>query len=205
MLRTLVIQAGGGSRRMGQDKALMPFCGVPLIERILGRLDGLADEVCITSNQPLSAKLTYLGLPVFADIFPGKGPLGGLYTALARAASPEVIVVASDMPFVNSRLLSAECDMLAITRSDAVIPLSSFGFEPLHAVYRRESCLSAVLSALEDGQLRLSAWFSKVEVYPMPLAEVAVYDPDLRSFINVNTPVEFQDAEKLALQIGVDR
>jgi molybdopterin-guanine dinucleotide biosynthesis protein A len=190
---------------MGQDKALLPFCGVPLIERIIGRLRGLADEVCITSNPPLSTKLEYLGLPVFADIFPGKGALGGLYTALARAANPEVIVVASDMPFVNAGLLSAERDLLATSQSDAVIPFSSFGFEPLHAVYRRESCLAAVQSALEDGQLRLSAWFSKVQVYKMPLDEVAVYDPDLRSFINVNTPVEFQDAETLARQIGLDR
>ena len=106
------------------------------------------------------------------------------------------------MPFVNARLLSAECDLLATTQSDGVIPLSSFGFEPLHAVYRRESCLAAVLSALEDGQLRLSAWFSKVQIYKMPLDEVAVYDPDLRSFINVNTPGEFQSAETLARQIG---
>ena len=205
MMRTLVIQAGGESRRMGHDKALLPFCGKPMIERILGRLSGLADEVCITSSQPFSAKLKYLGLPVFDDIIPGKGALGGLYTALASAANPEVIVVASDMPFVNARLLSAECDLLATTRSDAVIPISSFGFEPLHAVYRRESCLAAVKEALEAGELRLSSWFSKVLVYKMTLEEATVYDPDLRSFINVNTPVEFQSAETLARMIGLDR
>jgi molybdopterin-guanine dinucleotide biosynthesis protein A len=203
MTRTLVIQAGGESRRMGHDKALLPFCGVPLIERILQRLNGLAEEVCITSNQPDS--FIYLGLPVFADIFPGKGALGGLYTALASATNPELIVVASDMPFVSARLLSAECDLLATTRSDAVIPISSYGFEPLHAVYRRETCLAAVQSALEEGQMRLSSWFSKVQVYKMAPDEADIYDPDLRSFINVNTPVEFQYAETLARMIGIDR
>jgi molybdopterin-guanine dinucleotide biosynthesis protein A len=203
MARTLVIQAGGESRRMGPDKALLPFCGVPLIERILRRLSGLADEVCITSNQP--AKLAYLGLPVIADILPGKGALGGLYTALARAANPTVIVVACDMPFVNARLLAAQCDLLATTRSDAVIPISSFGFEPLHAVYRRECCLAAVKEALEAGELRLSSWFSKIQVYRMAPGEALVYDPEHRSFINLNTPVDFQDAETLARQIGVDR
>jgi molybdopterin-guanine dinucleotide biosynthesis protein A len=181
---------------MGQDKALLPFCGVPLIERILGRLSGLADEVCITSNQP--EKLAYLGLHVFADIFPGKGALGGLYTALVRATHPDVILVAADMPFANPRLLSAECDLLATTRSDAVIPISSFGFEPMHAVYRQENCLAAVKQALEGGELRMSSWFSKVLVYKMPIDEVAVYDPELQSFINVNTPAEFQSAEALA-------
>jgi molybdopterin-guanine dinucleotide biosynthesis protein A len=199
MTRTLVIQAGGESKRMGEDKALLPFCGVPLIERMLRRLGGLADEVCITSNLP--GKLQYLGLPVIADIHPGKGALGGLYTALASAAHPEVIVVACDMPFVNPRLLLAQCDLLSTTQSDAVIPISSFGFEPLHAVYRRESCLAAVKNALEAGQLRLSAWFSQIQVYKMALAEIAVYDPDFRSFINVNTPDDFQSAETLARQI----
>ncbi len=202
MTRTLVIQAGGASRRMGQDKALLPFCGKPLIERILKRLSGLADDICITSNQP--AVLKYLGLPVFADIFPGKGALGGLYTALVSAANPEVIVVGCDMPFVNARLLSAECELLAATRSDAVIPISSYGFEPLHAVYRQEKCLAAVKSALDDGQMRMSAWFSKVQVYPMPPEEASVYDPDFRSFINVNTPEELQYAETLARIIGLD-
>ncbi len=187
---------------MGQDKALLPFCGKPLIERILMRLSGLADEVCITSNRP--AMLKYLGLPVIADILPGKGALGGLYTALASAANPEVIVVGCDMPFVNARLLSAECELLAATRSDAVIPISSYGFEPLHAVYRQENCLAAVQSALEGGQMRMSAWFSKVQVYHMPSGEASVYDPDLRSFINVNTPEEFQNAETLARMLGRD-
>jgi molybdopterin-guanine dinucleotide biosynthesis protein A len=187
---------------MGQDKALLSFCGKPLIERMLKRLGGLADEVCITSNQP--AVLKYLGLPVFMDIFPGKGALGGLYTALAVAANPEVIVVGCDMPFVNARLLSVECELLAATQSDAVIPISSYGFEPLHAVYRQEKCLAAVKSALEDGQMRMSAWFSKVQVYHMPPEEASVYDLDLHSFINVNTPVELHNAETLARKIGMD-
>lgn len=202
MPRTLVIQAGGDSKRMGQDKALLPFCGKPLIERIIERLSGLAGEVCITSNQTLSAKLKYLGLPVFADIIPCKGALGGLYTALASTANPEVIVVGSDMPFVNASLLAAQCDLLATTRSDAVIPISSYGFEPLHAVYRRESCLAALKAALDAGEMRLSSWFSKVLVYKMTFEEAAVYDPELRSFINVNTPVEFQSAETLARTMG---
>ena len=125
-MRTLVIQAGGESLRMGHDKALMPFCGEPLIERILRRLNGLADEVCLTTNRPLAAKLQYLGLPVIADIHPGKGALGGLYTALSAASNPEVIVVACDMPFVNPRLLLAECDLLSTTQTDAVIPCTLF-------------------------------------------------------------------------------
>ena len=199
-MRTLVIQAGGISKRMGQQKALMPFCGERLIDRVLRRASGLANEIFITIN-PLE-KLEYLGLPVIADILPGKGALGGLYTALATASNPEVIVVACDLPFVNPRLLLAECDLLSITEADTVIPVSPYGIEPLHAVYRRKSCLEAVQRSLEGGQLRLSSWFSEVQVRKMTPDEIAVHDPDFHAFINVNTPVEFQRAENLARQIG---
>jgi molybdopterin-guanine dinucleotide biosynthesis protein A len=200
MMRTLVIQAGGKSRRMGQNKALMPFCGEPLIERVLRRTSGLADEYFITTD--LLGKLEYLGLPLITDILPGNGALGGLYTALATAANSEMIVVACDMPFVNPRLLLAECDLMSFTQTDAVIPVSPFGNEPFHAVYRRENCLTAVQRALDAGQLHLSSWLSEVQVRKMTLDEVAVYDPDFHAFINVNTPLEFRRAESLARQIG---
>jgi len=161
---------------------------------------GLADEVFITSN--LLDELEYLQLPVMADIRPGKGALGGLFTALATATHPEVIVVACDMPFLNPGLLRAECDLLSADNADAVIPVSPTGFEPLHAVYRRVTCLAAVQNALDAGQLRLVSWFSEVQVRKMTLAEVAMSDPDFHAFINVNSPEEFQEAENLARQIG---
>jgi len=178
----------------------MPFCGEPLIERVLRRTSGLAGEIILTVSQP--GDLAFLGLPVVADLFPGKGPLGGLYTALLSAANPEVMVVACDMPFANHRLLLAECDLLAASQAGAVIPVSPFGFEPLHAVYRREVCLPAVKSALINGQLRLSSWFSNAQVRMMTLDEVAEIDPQFNAFINVNSPAEFERAESLARQIG---
>jgi molybdopterin-guanine dinucleotide biosynthesis protein A len=181
---------------MGQNKALMPFCGEPLIERVLRRTSGLADEIFITTD--LLGKLDYLGLPLISDILPGKGAPGGLYTALATAANSEVIMVACDMPFVNPRLLLAECDLLSITQTDTVIPVSLFGNEPFHAVYRTENCLTAVQRSLDAGYFRLSSWLSKVWVREMVMAEMAVYDPDFNAYKNVNTPLEFTEAESLA-------
>jgi molybdopterin-guanine dinucleotide biosynthesis protein A len=96
----------------------------------------------------------------------------------------------------------AECDLLFITQTDAVIPVSPFGNEPFHAVYRRKNCLTAVKRALDAGQLRLSSWLSEVQVRKMTLDELAVYDPDFHAFINVNTPLEFKRTESLARQIG---
>ena len=73
---TIAVQAGGESRRMGQDKALMPFLGQPLIQRVVKRLSAIADEIIITTNQPDSYR--FLGLPLFPDTRPGHGALGGL-------------------------------------------------------------------------------------------------------------------------------
>ncbi|HEX9030179.1 MAG TPA: molybdenum cofactor guanylyltransferase, partial [Anaerolineales bacterium] len=132
---TIVVQAGGESRRMGQDKALLPFLGKPLITRILGRVRPIADELLVTTNRP--ENYSFLELPLFSDRLPGRGALGGLYTALSIANRPLVGVVACDMPFVSAALLAAARDLLADPTIDAVIPRTADGTEPFHAVYRR--------------------------------------------------------------------
>lgn len=196
---TLVIQAGGMSTRMGQDKALMPFLGRPLIARLVERLRGLPDELLITTNRPEA--YAFLSLPLFGDLLPGTGALGGLYTALNAASYPLVGVLACDMPFVSARLLSAQRDLLLQEEIDVVIPRSPQGLEPLHALYRRDACLKAVRAALDAGERKMVAWLPQVRARVMEPDEVARYDPQFRSFFNVNAPEEFQQAEALAREI----
>ncbi len=195
MAWTIVVQAGGESRRMGQNKALLPFRGQPLVERVVNRLRPYSDELILTANRP--ELFQFLGLPSYPDLIPGKGALGGLYTALIAARFPAVAVVACDMPFVNPQLLLAERDELVDGEWDAVIPHSTEGREPLHAVYRKDACLPAIRQALDENRLRMDSWFSDVKVHEMSLEEVSVYDPEFRSFMNVNTPEEFRQAEQL--------
>jgi molybdopterin-guanine dinucleotide biosynthesis protein A len=193
---TIAIQAGGLSTRMGQDKALMPFLGRPLIAHIVERLGALADELIVTTNDP--ENYAFLGLPLFQDPFPGLGALGGLYTALNAARQPLVAVIACDMPFVLPDLLRAQRDLLIREEADAVIPRSPEGLEPLHAIYRREACLPEVQKALEAGERKMTAWLPAVNVRVMEPHEVAAIDPGFRSFINLNRPEEFHEAEELA-------
>jgi len=192
---TIVIQAGGESRRMGQNKALLPFHGQPLIERVVKRLKSTADELILIANRP--ELYQFLGLPIFPDLIPGKGALGGLYTALGTAHFPLVAVVACDMPFINPELLAAERAFLVQGDWDVAIPRSDEGLEPLHAVYRKDVCLPPILKALEEDRLRMTSWFSDVKVREVSLDEVALYDPEFLSFMNVNTPEEFTQAERL--------
>ena len=194
---TIAVQAGGESRRMGQDKALMPFLGQPLIQRVVRRIAPIADEVFVTTNRP--ADYAFLGLPLFSDIHFGRGPLGGLFTALSSASQPLVAVVACDMPFVSPNLLAFQARLLEAEAADVVVPFSKEGYEPLHAVYRRESCLPAVKQALDDEQWKLIAWFSKVKVRTLTAEECRQYDPTGLAFANINTPQELAEAEELAL------
>ena len=195
---TIVIQAGGKSSRMGQDKALMHFLGRPLIARQVERVQG-AGSLLVISNQP--GDYEFLGLPIVEDLLPGVGPLGGLYTALSAAATPVVTVVACDMPFLSRKLLETQAEILLREGVDVVIPRTEEGLEPLHATYRRDTCLPAVKAALDAGERKMIAWFPEVKVREMPADEVARYDPQMQSFINVNRPEDYRAAEDLARRL----
>lgn len=193
---TLAIQAGGESRRIGSDKALLSFLGQPLIRHILNRLVMLADEVLITSNQP--DKFRFLGLSPIPDLIPGIGALSGLYTALSAASHPYLAVVACDMPFANAELFAAELILLRETGADAVIPRSEVGTEPFHAIYRCETCLPYVREVLEAGKRRVDAWFDQANIRYMEPHEILPYDPTKLAFLNINTIEELSEAEKIA-------
>jgi len=195
MKTSLAIQAGGQSSRMGTDKALILFKGQPLIERIIQRLKPIADEILITSNQP--EDLLFLGYPVYPDLYPGLGALGGLYTALYYSQNPVVLIVATDMPFPSLALYQKQIEFLAAQAMDVVIPVSHEGFEPFHAVYRREACLPTVKQALETGQKRMISWFPDGKVRVLSVEEVKTYDKRVRAFININTFEELTQAEML--------
>lgn len=193
---SVVIQAGGKSERMGQDKALKPFLGRPLIQRVIDRLAPIADEILVTTNRP--DDYAFLGLRLVSDLAPGRGPLGGLYTAIASATSPIVAVVACDMPFASARLLETAARILVEEEADVVIAKTDEGYEPFHAVYRRETCVPAIQSAIEADKWKVISWFPSVKVRELIPAALAEADPAGRAFWNVNTPEEFAEAERLA-------
>ena len=193
---SIAIQAGGESRRMGQDKALIPFLGRPLIQRVIARLTPIADEILVTTNRP--DDYHFLNLSLFPDLKPGRGALGGLYTALSSATCETVAVVACDMPFASASLLEAASRLLTQEEADVVIPDSGDGLEPLHAVYRRETCLPAIESAIDADKWRLISWFPHVKVRILQPDEIKIYDPSGLAFWNLNTPEEFAEAEQRA-------
>jgi molybdopterin-guanine dinucleotide biosynthesis protein A len=203
---TVCIQAGGQSSRMREDKALKPFLGRPLIQRVIDRLFPLADEIIVTTNRP--EDYSFLDYRLIPDLKPGRGALGGLYTAVASAAQPIVAVVACDMPFASADFFEAATRIMVQEEADVVIARvesqaeqgakRSEGYEPLHAVYRRETCLPAIEAAIDADQWKVIAWFPQVRVRVLTSDELKRYDPSGLAFWNVNTPEEFMEAEKIA-------
>jgi molybdopterin-guanine dinucleotide biosynthesis protein A len=195
---TVVIQAGGQSSRMGEDNALKPFLGRPLIQRVIERISPIADEIIVTTNRPVDYE--FLNLRLVSDLKPDRGSLGGLYTAIASASHPLVAVVACDMPFASTKLLETGTSLLVKEEADVVLAKTEEGYEPFHAVYRRATCLPAIEAAIDADKWKVIAWFPQVKVRELSPDEVRACDPSGLCFWNVNTPEEFEKAEQIARQ-----
>lgn len=198
---TVVIQAGGESRRMGRSKATVPFLGEPLLWRGIRRLLPIADEFIITTNEPHN--LTFLDelveqgrVRLITDVSGTRGALHGINTAFSAATCAYVSLVACDMVSPSPQLIQAERALLETAGGDAAVPQTKFGFEPFHGVYRRETCLHAVRKALERGETKATGWFDYVALRPLPMSEVERVVPCGGCFTNVNTPEELARAEQ---------
>jgi molybdopterin-guanine dinucleotide biosynthesis protein A len=182
-----IILAGGQSRRMGRDKALIDFQGQPIIVRVMAALRALTDDLVVVSNRsdvygPLGASW---GARVVADYDPPCGPLGGIAAGLQAMDSELAIVAACDMPFLNVALLR-----WLIARADgydAVVPRTGDEYEPLHAVYRR-TCCNPMVRRIEQGDRRVISFFADVRLRTIEETAWRAIDPAGRSLVNLNTP-----------------
>lgn len=180
---------------MGEDKALIRLGGIPLIERVLTRIDGLADEILITTNRPET--LAHLNLRMVGDEVPGAGALHGLKTALSAARGEVVLILSCDTPFVSRELLEHLLDRAH--EADVIVPKHGDKYEPLQAVYNRPRCLPAVEAALVSGERRMVSFYPQVRVLPIEEHVLSKLDPSGLSFFNVNTAEDLERAEQLLI------
>ncbi len=182
-LVSAIILAGGQSRRMGRDKALIDYQGRPIIAHVIDTLRALSDDMVVVSNR--SDLYSSFGARVVPDYDPPCGPLGGMAVGLQAVRYPLTVVAACDMPFLNVKLLHWLIDLAE--GYDAVVPQTGDEFEPLHAVYRRE-CYHPIIRRLERGERRVISFFADVRLRPVPEPEWRRLDPAGRSLVNLNTP-----------------
>lgn len=196
-MRSLVLFAGGRATRLGGvNKALLEVGGRSIVRRILDSLGPLADErVALTNDEALAAAA---GLTLVFDPEPHAGVLAALATGLAATHGEVCLAVACDMPFVSATVFQALLDLQAEHDADVVIPRVGPHLEPMHAVYRRQPVLTAVSAALARGDQRMISYFGDVRVLEVEEATLRAADPALRSFFNVNTPDDLDQARRMA-------
>jgi molybdopterin-guanine dinucleotide biosynthesis protein A len=193
---TSIVLAGGKNRRLGKRKALQTIGGKRLIECVVERVRRLTDQILIVTSQEKSDFPISCKAEILVDIYPGKGPLGGIYTGLLASRSSHCLVVACDMPFLNTKLLrymielSHEFDIVAPRLGEGMV-------EPLHAIYSK-SCLSNMKTQLGRNQLRVDSVLNTVCVRYVERAECQKLDPQLLSFFNINYQSELEQAIALA-------
>lgn len=189
---TGIILAGGKNLRLGRTKATEIIGGKSLVERVIERLRPLASQILLVTSAerpdfPGAGDMEFL-----TDLYPGYGPLGGIYTGLVAARSPNSIVVACDMPFLNTKLLGFMVEQA--DDFDAVVPRLDGGMiEPLHAVYS-QSCLDKMKERLEREQLSVGSFVKALRVRYIEPAESRKLDPKLLSFFNINYPADLERA-----------
>lgn len=188
---SVVILAGGRGRRLGQDKATLPFGAGTLLQYVVDHLSALTDDVIAVLRRDQA--LTVRGARLVPDRRPEGGALVGIGTGLRAARYAWSLVVACDMPFVELPLVRY---MRAQTRGhDIVVPHVEAGYEPLHALYHRR-CAAAVWQALDSDQHRLISFHAGLRVREIGQAELDAHDPLGRSFYNINTPDDLRQASE---------
>jgi molybdopterin-guanine dinucleotide biosynthesis protein A len=184
------VLAGGKSTRMGSDKAFLQFEGRTLLDRALTVMATVCDHVKIVADPVKFAK--YESETVIADTFPGCGPLGGIHAALAQSSFRLNLMLAVDMPFVSSELLSF---LFARAEGNAAVvnvPRISDGLQPLCAIYRRDFAAVAE-QALRAGKYKIDALFADVSINVIEETALISAGFSAQSFFNMNTPQDFSD------------
>jgi molybdopterin-guanine dinucleotide biosynthesis protein A len=178
---------------MGRDKALLPWGATDLLGHALDRLRRVADEVRILGGA--SRRYDDRGVPVHEDPARDLGPLGGLLAALEAAAGDPVLLLGVDLPLVPVSLLAHLTS--AGATSDAVVPLSPRGPEPLCAAYGPR-CLDPVRRAVDGGRLKMTSFWPDVTVRELAPAELLPFGDPAVLFLNVNGPEDYDRARRLA-------
>ncbi len=195
----IVLAGGKGSRMGGVEKPLINFRGNPLITYPVNVLKKICSEIIIACRDEKQKELisSILDDVTFStDVYVGAGPLAGIHSGLEESHGEYAFIVACDMPFIQSRVVK-RLGKEAVGH-DACLPVWGDGrYEPLFAVYRRNTMLKEVKKSLENSETKILApVFRLKSVKEMSVSKFRDIDPELKSFVNINT---FYDMERYGM------
>jgi molybdenum cofactor guanylyltransferase len=192
------VQAGGGSKRFGTDKALMELGGKTILARTVELLASVCGQARIVAAAGKYAEAPAL---VVEDRWPGEGPLGGILTALSEShgcsrRADWNLIVSCDMPFLTWEWLAFLCEHASQSRAQVVVPESAAGLEPLCACWRTDAA-EAVRKAFDSGVRKVTEAMKRL---PMEVLDEGVwkrFDTDGRLFWNMNTLADYEEAKRI--------
>lgn len=200
------VQAGGGSRRFGSDKALARLGRKTLLERTCELLEQVCSDVHIVASP---AKYAGAPWPVLEDRWPGEGPLGGILTVLQHLRQPPpvrhsnkeedirsfAIILSCDMPFMTAEFVSFLKERALASEAQVVVPERDGRLEPLCASWRATS-LESVQSYFEAGNRKVSEAMKRLPMEVLDESAWKRFDTDGHLFWNMNTPEDYEGARK---------
>jgi molybdopterin-guanine dinucleotide biosynthesis protein A len=196
-----IILAGGLSSRFGQDKGLLQLAGKPLVRHVLNAVVNVVDEniVVVSRREQVDKYLKATGAcaSVLVDRGDTHSPLAGALTGFEKAHGEYSLLLPCDTPFASRDILSLLLELCP--GRNACVPRWPNGYvEPLQAVYRTGSALEASDVALCAGKLNVQAMLDRLQcVRFVSTLVLRQLDPELRTFFNVNTPLDLKRAEQM--------
>jgi molybdopterin-guanine dinucleotide biosynthesis protein A len=176
------VLAGGKSSRMGRDKATLPYGGATLAFHMAALVRQAVGTVAILGDPE---RYGALGYPVYPDVVPGCGPMGGVFTALSVTSTDWNLIAACDMPSLSSTIFRTLLERASKSRAECVAASGPSGEpEPLCAVYHRD-CLPALQREIEDKRFRMKVLLTELRTETVSVASLAL--------VNLNTPEEWRE------------
>ncbi|WP_164668808.1 molybdenum cofactor guanylyltransferase [Virgibacillus doumboii] len=187
-----VVLTGGESSRMGTNKSLLTLTGKPVIEHITTELKTCSNSVSVITNDPPSYK--FLGTNLYADRYPGKGPLAGLESAIYHGDASVYLCAACDMPFVSKEVYNYLLN--ALQDFDAVIPVYNKKLHPLSGIYTNK-ILPKIQQQLDNDERKVRGLFDHISVNYISTYGNIPENVLTRHFFNMNYPDQYESAKLL--------
>jgi len=185
---SLLILAGGESKRMGEPKHLLPVFGETMINYILNRIGVMFSEVLLAGRD---LEQVPSGVVPVEDVRTERCPLVGILSGMRAAGNRRVFVLGCDMPFIVPGLVRMLCSREQGS-ADVIVPVVGGYYEPLCAVYSR-SVSEEIARYIDSGRSKTTGFFQSVKVDEVPEVSIREFDPLLESFVNLNTPRDYRN------------
>ena len=188
-----LVVAGGASGRFGADKRSVRVAGITLLDRALGLLAAVSDDVMVGARDPAGVPD---GVRVVPDPMPDRGPMAGILAGLRHARRARLVVIPVDMPMLTPSFLRFLTD--ADPDAAVTVPRWRAGLEPLVAVYHT-SCATTLAELVARGTTAIHAFVTStgLRVRRVDEPEILPHGDPARLFLNINTPEDLTLAERL--------